>query len=724
MRLRHLMIGVGILVALIAIAAAVFVVTFDANRYKATIVDFVEQRTQRKLAIEGDLSLRVLPRIALSVGRAQLSGPAGRGEFAQIESARIGVALRPLLSREVRVERIALDGLKLEAVRRRDGSTNFDDLLALGDSSNAPAQRDAPQPSKNAGDAATAAATAVSIAQLQLRNSSVGWTDEANGSEWRLQALDLDADRIASGEPGRLRLTGRLLGKQPQIDAQLELEGGYRAEFDTGRVELNDVRFAARTDDGIAASVDAPALAIAGSTVEGKPIRAQLRLHREESKVDATLSFAAPSSSDGRIEVREIHADVTASGSGLPADGVKLALVGNGSVDTTRESGSIALRGTIDGSPVRARLDAAKFSPLVLRYELQADRVDVDRYAGTGGKTASGPAGPAPAPAPTPSPAPAGGGSKSGAPGAGDAPIPVPPIADVDTQGTVRIGQLRARGIDAREVAATIRSGGGRIEVTRISAGVFGGSLAGSASLGANGRHALKMQLEAIDISTALRQLADRELLDGRGNFAVDVTGAGNTVQALERSLAGSARLALRDGAIVGIDLNKAIERVQTALAAVRGGGSAIEQQAGGGERTAFTSLQASFAIRDGVARSDDLDMRSPLLRVGGSGQVNLPASTVDYLLRVSIVGSLAGQGGAARSELRGLTIPVRVSGPFASLGYRIDTASLARDAIEKGVTRQLEERLLGKPKAGSADGTEPNKRPDPREMLRGLIGR
>lgn len=705
MRLRHVLMVIGVIVGIVVLAGAVFVATFDANRYKSTLIELVEKQTGRTLTIDGELSLALLPRIGLSVGPAKLSGPKGKGEFAQIDSARIGVAIWPLLSKQVQIERVSLDGLKLDAVRYRDGSTNFDDLLAKSDPVSAPAT------GTSSPDASSIAA-AVTIAQLQLKNAALGWRDEASDAEWRLQDLDLDADRIASGETGKLRATGRLIGRSPPISAELELNSGYRADFATSKVTLSDLDFDLRTDDGIEGSIDAPLLTITDGVAEGKPVDVRVQVRREDLQVDATVAVAMPSRSGQQLTFGEITANVTATGAQLPVNGVKLALTGNGSLDTQRETASLALRGTLDESPLQARATATSFSPPSLQYEVQADQLDIDRYTGTRA-SASGASGAAGA-------APAAGASGTGAP---DARIPIPPIADIDTSGSVRIGLLQAGGIGARDVVATIRSGKGRIDVTRLAAGVYRGSLTGSGSLATTGRHSLKLQMNDIDVGMALRDLAGRDALEGRGNFGIDVTADGMTVPALERSLGGSARLALRDGAIRGIDLNKVVEQVSGALATLRGSARTVEQKAGDTEKTAFASLDASFAIRNGVAHSSDLDMRSPLLRVGGEGSIDIPAGTVDYLLRVALVGTLAGQGGAALSQLRGVTVPVRVTGPFASLSYRVDMENLARGAIQRGLTRQLEERLLGKP--GSEDGgaaPKPAKPADPRELLRGLL--
>lgn len=718
MRLRTVWIGLAVVVALVALALVVFVATFDANRYKPTIVSLVEQYTGRKLDIEGELSLSILPDIALSMGKATLSGPKGEGRFASIDSAKIGVALWPLLSREVRVKRVALDALQIDAVRHKDGSTNFDDLLARLKSQQ-PQAGAQPGAAPSPADAASAAATTVTVAEIALHDAALAWRDEGSGDEWKLQKLDLTADRIGSGEPGKLQASGRLTGKKAGIDAQLNAASGYRADFATGHIALSDAKLDATTEDGITTHIEAPALTIAGGSVEGKPIALQLQMQRDATKLDASLSTQVSAPANQPIALRDIRANLTASGGSLPADGVKASIGGDGTIDRQRKTASLNLQGRIEDSPMQARLTAPSLSPLSLQFDVQADRLDVDRLRG----------------APAPAQAKKGNGSAPAAPAgappktaaATDAPIPVPPIADLDTTGSLRIGALHAGGVELRDLATTLRSGNGRIEVTRLVAALYGGTLAGNASLATSGRTAVKMQMNGIDVGRALREFTQREILDGSGSVSIDVTGTGKTVPALERSLSGNARIALRDGAMLGIDLSKVLEKVESTIAAVRGGGGAgkaLESRTGGGEKTAFSSLDASFAIRDGVAHNDDLDLRSPLLRVGGNGSIDIPDQAIDYLLKVSLVGTLAGQGGAARSALRGLTIPVRVSGPMASLSYRVEVEDLARDALKKEVTKQLEERLLGKDAARDGGKPGPSTKPNPRDLLRGLIGR
>lgn len=747
MRVRRLPIAIAAVAGLLFSAAIVFVASFDANRYKPELVEAVRERTGRLLSIDGELSLTLLPRLGLALGPARLSGPGGHGEFAQFDAAQAGIALWPLLSRRLVIERIALEGLKLEAVRRRDGSTNFDDLL----------RRARGEAASGASVAPSSVAAALTIASLQLRQATLGWRDEAGGGEWRLQQVDLEAGRIASGTPGSLRLSGRLIGKRPAVDLAIELSSGYTVDFatlatrlagfdlkargtaagasaldarlraslridpGTGRIDLADASLAARSGDGIEARLEAPAVTIAESGDGGQPIRGTLLVERESHRLDLALSIAAPARTGNRIVLDEVKADARIAAPELPPGGVIAALAGSASIDPDREAAELALAGTLDGSALKARLTATRFTPIALRYELQADRLDLDRFVvpGTPGGSAPSSSSGGAATAPVTDPASDSDATPPGTTATTDAADSVAAaLAGVDTSGSIRIGVLGLRGFDASDVSATIRSGAGRIDIAPLRAAVFRGTLDASATLGETDRHRLRMDLTEVDAGLALHTLAGRDLLQGRGNLRLDLAAEGRTLDALERSLNGSATLKLHDGAIRGVDI---AHLVREAIAAVRGKGPAIERQAGGNDRTAFSSLDASFVVRNGIAHNDDLDLRSQLLRIGGAGQVDLPRRRLDYLARVSVIGTLPGPGGAAMAALRGVAVPVQISGPLDALSYRVDVATLAIDAARREFSRLLQEQSPDRPPPGA---TKPSKRLRPHDLLDRMLRR
>jgi len=161
----------------------------------------------------------------------------------------------------------------------------------------------------------------------------------------------------------------------------------------------------------------------------------------------------------------------------------------------------------------------------------------------------------------------------------------------------------------------------------------------------------------------------------------------------------------LRDGAINGINLAAAIRNAKAKLGQAQG----TPQQGGASalDKTDFTELSASFRIASGIAHNDDLSAKTPLLRLGGSGDINLNTNSLDYTARATVVPSLEGQGGPELQELKGLTIPVRLTGPFNAIGWKIDFGAMVGEAtktkieekkaaVEADIKTRLEDKLKG----------------------------
>ena len=88
-----------------------------------------------------------------------------------IEGAAVGVKLMPLLSKQLEVSRVELDGLRLNLRRRADGTSNWDDLVG---SEEAPAE-----PPAEAG--AAPAFDIQEIAGIGITDVAVVYDDEAAG---------------------------------------------------------------------------------------------------------------------------------------------------------------------------------------------------------------------------------------------------------------------------------------------------------------------------------------------------------------------------------------------------------------------------------------------------------------------------------------------------------------------------------------------------------------
>jgi len=766
---------VGGLVLLAVVVIAIVAATFDPNDYKPQLVNLVKERTGRTLTMDGKIGLTFFPKIGAQVEKVTLSEPGNAKVFAKVDEARVALALLPLLSKQVIVDRVTLSGLAVDLVRYKDGRTNFDDLTGQGAKPEKPAEKP---------PATSGPPLAIDIGGITLKNSAVGWRDERDGTDLRLSDVNLKTGRIASGVPGKLEFAAKLDGAQPKANLQVDLETGYRLNFETQgaslssldlkargdaaglagldarlkgdaidydpaakRINLAGVELAAKSKDGLDAKFAIPRLQLAPDKAESKAITGEVKLARPPSAIDAKLELSALEAKDRQVQFSHfevdldakqgnlavqgklgtpvtlnleseqlqlpgIAGDLTISGPDIPGKSLRAAVKGGARADWGKRNANAELAIKLDESNIQVKLAVANWAQPAVNFDVVADRLNLDRYFP--------PAKPGVAPA-KPGTAPAGD-ATAGGPAAPEKPIDLSALKTLNATGNVKIGALQVQNIKAEQVSVAVKAAGGRLDVNPISAQLYQGTLSGAAAVNANNNtFAAKQTLAGVSVGPLLRDAANKDLLEGRGNVALDVTSAGNTVEALKKALDGNANLALKDGAIKGVDIAGTIRQARAML----GSRTALEQQAKGTQKTDFSELTASFVIKQGVAHNQDLQAKSPLLRLAGAGDIDIGEGAMHYLAKASIVATSTGQGGKDLAQVAGVTVPVLVSGPLDNLKYTVDVAALATGVATDLLQRELERRLGGG-KAGQAQ-TQPGGSeggPSVEDALRGLFGR
>ena len=196
----------------------------------------------------------------------------------------------------------------------------------------------------------------------------------------------------------------------------------------------------------------------------------------------------------------------------------------------------------------------------------------------------------------------------------------------------------------------------------------------------------LNETLRGVQAGPLLLDLTDNERISGRADAEVQLTLRGADPDSVKRTLNGSARFAFSDGAVKGINIGRLIRQAKAQLS-----GTALDD-AEGPVQTDFSELLASVDVRDGVARNDDLSAKSPLLRVNGEGQADLPADQVDYRLTVALVDTSQGQGGKELADLRGIPIPIKISGALTDPSIGLDLAAVVQKQTEAVVQQKADE--------------------------------
>lgn len=682
--LKRILLGlVAIVVLLVAVVAGALAL-IDTAALKRVVEERVEANTGRELVIEGDLGISLFPWIGFELGSTRLANADGFDErpFVALERAELRLRLLPLLQREVTVDRVVLHGLALNLARDAAGRGNWEDLVPA-DSGEAAAEPD-PAPAETA--TSEGPGVGLRVEGVELRDAGLSWRDAATGQQVSVRDLDLETGPLAPGEPTPVSLSVTLEASDaPSVSVALRTSATL--EPAARRVRLADLQIDldARGDmlpgGGVSASIGGEVDAdLAAGIVRIDPLRVQaVGVVDAHGWITVDTGGETPSL-NGRMELAEFSPRELADALGveLPAGLDASALQRAGATVSFSAAGESA---RVDD--LRLRLDDTRMTGIAevrggtipeAELRLQVDRIDLDRYLPAGTDTADGSAGAA-----------------AGAPG-GDpvASLPLESMRGRRARAVIEVGRLSARGIEARNAELRLRLDDGLLTLERLGADVADGSLRLRGRL--DGRTdtpaaGLDLQLAGIQSAPLLRALAGSTPVSGKLDAGIALDTAGATLDDWIGALGGRIVTTFSDGAIEGINIAR---RIRVALA--RFDGDRLED-AGQTRQTDFSRLHFAADVRDGVVKSDELDLRAPLLRVGGSGEVDLRRRSVDYVARVLVTGTLEGQGGAGGERLKGLEIPLRIRGPLNAPEFELafEDAMEARLEAKKEALREEE---------------------------------
>ena len=138
---RPLLIALGVLVALVAVAALALAILFPPARLQGIVADQLHHALRREVRF-ADASLGLWPPVRLTVKRPELAEPGGFAHGVAFGAAAVDLDLDvlALVSHRLKVRRLTIDQPVLHFVLRADGSSNLDSLAA-------PARPGAPPPS-------------------------------------------------------------------------------------------------------------------------------------------------------------------------------------------------------------------------------------------------------------------------------------------------------------------------------------------------------------------------------------------------------------------------------------------------------------------------------------------------------------------------------------------------------------------------------------------------
>jgi AsmA protein len=672
--MKKWLIGIAAVVVLLIVALLVIPFVIPTSTYVAQVVALTKQATGRDLTIKGDVSFSLLPHVALEASDVSLSNAPGMStpEMATIGKLQIEVRPLALLRGDLVIDRFVIVDPRIALEVDKEGRPNWQFTRPAQPAGEAPA---AAQPAPAAGEKPAAPSSTkleqLHLGDVRLVNGTVTYLDDRTGKKVAVEKINakLALPDLASA----MQADGGATWNGQAVELLLDL--GSPQKFLAGQKTPVSLKLAAKPIEfGFKGEVASGAgLSLDGATQLEVPSLREL-VSWTGGTLPATSGGLGPFKLDGKLAYADNKASFT---------GAKIAL------DQMNATGDLTV-------------DTGAATPY-LNGRLDVDKLDLNPYLPPPGAPASGgkPAAPAGTPEASPAhPAPA----PATAAGWSDEPIDLSALKAVNADFALTTGGVAFKKIAIGKSALTLQLKDGRLAADLSRMALYDGT--GKGSIHVDGTTPAMGLVAAFDLSgiqsePLLRDAMNFDRLKGAASGNLSLQAKGRSERELISALDGKGGLRFANGAIRGIDIGALIGNLQSALT------SAASQK---DQQTPFAEMDGTFTINNGIARNDDLRLKSPVLEVTGAGTVDLPKRTVDYRIEPKIIGNAPGAG---------IAVPIIVQGSWDNLTYRPQLDQLlknpkALDALKGVLGGHGNE--ANPPSSGGGS-------PKPADVLRGLLG-
>ncbi len=632
----------------------------------------------------------------------------GPEPFVSIRDARVGVRLLPLLSGKVEVGNVRLDGARIRLITDENGRNNWADL---GESEG----EETPAPTESG------ATEVPTVASLEISDAAVVMEDRQQKSRREVRDFNLKTGRLASGEPFDFA-TDFVLDQDKSLTARVKVAATVTADLDRNvhrlaepKIDVN-VSGAGYPADGVPVEVRAKSLEadIAkelysldtltvkttwksdGLPAAGVPVAfsakdCNVNLASQTLELAGLDADAAGAHITGSLTGAEILDAPKLKGSikldplslreWLPKLGVaapqttdpnvlkQLSFTGNVLLTkSSAEVGDIVMK--LDDSTMRGMLGVADFAAKALRFDLNVDRIDADRYL----------------PPPPEKPA---------AKDAKEPPteIPVEMLRKLNARGQLSVGEAIFAGIKFTKLRLGVNAREGKARFYPSEASMYGGQYRGDIGIDSTGnvaRVTLDEHVTGVNFAPLFKDMFETQRVSGKGSANIKLAGSGRTTDDVMKTLDGTVDFKVADGALEGSDLWYEIRRARALLKQ-----QAIPERPSGPPRTPFTALTGSGTMNDGVMKNDDLNVAMQYLKVTGQGAIDLPKNSLDYRLVAAVLKiPREGADAAQVQDLVDAQIPVKVSGALTDPKVRPDLEGYLKGEVKKKVEEKIKDKL------------------------------
>jgi AsmA protein len=648
----------GVFLVLIIAAALIIPRVIDIKKYKPVIQEKIASATGRTFSFGDDMDVSVFPWVGVRLTDLHLGNPAGYQEkdMVAVKSFEVRLKVMPLLSKQIEIKTFVLDSPKIYLEKMKDGRANWEGMGKDEEKKEDPGKQTGPSPIGLA---------ALNIEAFSVINGQVTYIDAGAGLKKEISDLNLKLSDISFEKPVGISLGIKIDGKPVLLEGSVGPVGIYPGK---GTVPLNLVLKAMdQLDVKIKGSLTDPV------ATRGFDLDIQVAPFSPK-KLAQVFNQAIPLKSKDPGVLEKLALTVKAKGN---------------PTSVSLSSGELML----DDSKLVFSADAKEFSLPNIKFDLQLDNIDLDRYlpeskAKEGTPPAASPASPD---------------SKAKKTDYG-------PLRKLILDGNMNIAKLKARGAIVENIVVHILAKNGVITVDPLTLDLYKGSVVSKVEINVQKDDpATKMNLDAkgIQAGPLIKDALKKEWIEGTLKAGFGLSMSGDAPETVKKTLTGQGEFVFTDGAVIGIDLADTVRSLQTKL----GGGEAVTEK----PKTDFAEFIIPFTAKDGLVNINGTRLSSPLMRVTAGGTAHLATEALDLKIDPKLVATLKGQGDT--KDRSGLTVPVLVTGSFSSPKVRPDIKGMIGSGVNLD-PEALKKQVLG----GGNDSEQKITPPDVKQQIKDLL--
>jgi len=371
-----------------------------------------------------------------------------------------------------------------------------------------------------------------------------------------------------------------------------------------------------------------------------------------------------------KFDLLDLSTTISASGESLPDKQVDIKHQMNGYYDLTKQLASLdSMTLSLLGMDIKGKLSAKLAGKPAINYELKTGAIDLDALLKKLPK------------------------AQEEEDKKEQQPIELSWMKRFDMKGKITASSIKVSNLTVSNIKLPMELKDAQLNLSGINAQLYEGDVLANASLDGRKslpRYSFKSNINNVQALPLVKDLTEKELVSGVAQISLDIKGTGLDDLSIRKNSNGEGSFSFTNGAIQGVNV---ADLIRTTYAKIKGQTVEASDEP---VQTDFASFTGSFTLDDGVVKNSDLKLLSPLLRVSGNGSADIVKETVRYYLEAAVVGTLEGQGGKPITELKNVTIPLKIKGPMADPDISLEMDKILKDEVKKKAKDKIKDKLKG----------------------------